>query len=78
MFVGLTHAQEILIIFFIGFRRLSRRYIRGKSSSPFGRRKQALHRGNWRGLFPVAGPTPLSCFRRFYIGGVHFWPTKKE
>jgi len=76
--VGLTHAQEILIIFFISFRQLSRQYICGKNSSPFGRHKQALHRGNGRGHFPVAGPTPLSRFRRFYIGGVRFWPTKKE
>ena len=78
MFVGLTHAQEILIIFFNSIRRLSRRYIRGKNSSLFGRRKQALHRENGHGHFLVVGPTPLSRFHRFYIGGVHFWPTKKQ
>jgi len=78
MFVGLTHTQEILIIFFINFCRLSQQYIRGKNSSPFGRRKQALHRGNGCGHFPVVGPTPSSLFRRFYIGGICFWAMKKQ
>jgi len=46
---GLDHAWEIIIIFVIHFRRLSRREIHRNHVSPFNRRKWPLHPGNGRG-----------------------------